>query len=101
MAVAERLEKGSVAVIVATGQDERSALDILFHDFEKLANLVIGPLFAVTDVGERVKRLGAAEAAAKLGQGGIVGDWHGAGSMKRPRQSLNAEDDMNENGVDV
>lgn len=101
MVTPERLEKGGVAIIVAAAQDEAPALYVLLHDFEKLANFMVGLLLAVTDISEREKRLGAAETTAKLGQGCIVVDGEGAGSMESPRQPLDAEDDVDEDGVDA
>lgn len=85
MVTPERFEKGSVAIIVAAAQDKAPALDVLLHDFEELANFMVGLLLTVTDVGKGKKRLGATETTAELGQGCIVIDRHGAGGMKRPR----------------
>ena len=81
MVAAERLEERGVAIIVAASQDKESALDVLLHDFKELADLVVGLLLAVADIGEGEKGLGAAEAAAKLGEGGMIGDRKGAGGM--------------------
>ena len=101
MVTAEGLEECSIAVIVTASQDEALALDILLHDFKELAHLVIGLLLAVADVGKGEKWLGAAEAAGKLGQGGMVGDREGARGVEGAGQTLNAKDDVHENAVDV
>lgn len=101
MVAPEGFQKSGVAIIVAAGQDEASALDIPLHDLKQLAHLMVRLLLAVADVGEGEERLGATETAAKLGQGGIVSDREDARGVEGPRQTLDTEDYMDEYGVDV
>jgi hypothetical protein len=101
LVAAIRLEEGGVTIIVAAAQDEAAALDVPLHDFKELADFIIGLLFAVADVSEGEKGLGAAETAAKLGQGSIVGDCKDARGIEGLGQPLDAKNHVYENGVDV
>lgn len=98
---AERLEEGGIAVIVATSEDEAATLDILLHDLEELADLVVCLLFSLADVSEGEKGLGAAEAAAKLAKGGGIGRRKRARGNEGAGQAIEAKDDVDENGLDV
>jgi hypothetical protein len=82
-------------------QYQAPALDILLHDFKELANLVVSLFLTVANIGEGEKRLSAAETAAKLAQGSIVGNREGARCMEGAGETLDTKDDVNNDGVDV
>lgn len=98
MVVPESLQKGCIAIVVATSENESAAVKILLHYLKDLPNLVISLLLAITNVDERKERLGATKATGKFCKGGsVIGVLKGARVEERLGQAFDTENDLDKN----